>query len=606
MKTHNLIQGTPQWLAYRAQNFNASDAPAMLGESAYKTRTQLLHEMHTGLSPEVDTATQARFDDGHRFEALARPLAEEIIGMELYPVTGSEGRLSASFDGLSMCETTAFEHKTLNAELRAAMPDGWIDTPVLDRTFPAMYRIQMEQQLMVSGAQRCLFMASKWDGEELVEERHAWYHPDQELRSAILQGWAQFAIDLENYSPEAAEAKPIGRTPETLPALHIEVTGMVTASNLAEYKAHALAVFAGINRELVTDSDFANAESTVKWCSDIETRLAAAKQHALSQTASIDDLFKTIEDISAEARATRLELDRLVKSRKDSIRAEIVADGRNAMADHIAALNTRIGRQLMPAIAFDFAGAIKGKRTLDSMRDAVATELARAKINANEWADKITLNLRAINDQVDFGFLFSDVATLVLKEPEFVAMVINNRIAEHHAKEAARVEAQRLQIEASERAKAQAEERARADAEIATATAQARAEAQRQAAADAEAKRASDEATAKAREQDYMAKIDASRMRHNASGQPPKAPVCTILQTENDVATASPLSPPTMRLGQICERLGFTLTADFVASLGFHPVATDKAAKLYQESDFQNICSALVRHVQAVAQGVEA
>lgn len=586
MITHTLTQGSAQWLAYRAQHFNASDAPAMMGESVYKTRSELLHEMHTGLSPEVDAATQARFDDGHRFEALARPLAEEIIGIELYPVVGSEGKLSASFDGLSMCETTAFEHKSLNAELRSVMPQITVATPVIDRSFPAMYRIQMEQQLMVSGAERCLFMASSWNGEELTEERHAWYYPDLDLRSAILQGWTQFAIDLENYVPEATTIKPSGRTPETLPALHIEVTGMVTASNLAEYKAHALAVFAGINRELVTDADFANAESTVKWCGDIETRLAAAKQHALSQTASIDQLFKTIDDISAEARATRLDLDKLVKARKDSIRAEIVADGRNAMADHIAALNTRIGRALMPAVAFDFAGAIKVKRTLDSMRDAVATELARAKINANEWADKITLNLRAIHDQAAFEFLFSDVAALVLKDPEFVAMAIKNRIAEHQAKEAARLEAQRLQIEATERAKAQAEERARADAEIAAATAQARAEAQRQAESDAAARRASDEAIAKA-------------------AQPAPA-ITTALDPAPYVLEPQPDNGATMRLGQIGERLGFSLTADFVASLGFHPVATDKAAKLYRESDFQNICWALMRHVQAAAQGVEA
>lgn len=72
------------------------------------------------------------------------------------------------------------------------------------------------------------------------------------------------------------------------------------------------------------------------------------------------------------------------------------------------------------------------------------------------------------------------------------------------------------------------------------------------------------------------------------------------------VLEPQPDNGATIRLGQIGERLGFSLTADFMASLGFHPVATDKAAKLYRESDFPNICWALMRHVQAVAQGVEA
>ena len=75
MKVHDLIQGSPEWLSYRTEHFNASDAPAMMGVSPYKTRTQLLHEMHTGIAADVDEATQRRFDDGHRVEALARPLA---------------------------------------------------------------------------------------------------------------------------------------------------------------------------------------------------------------------------------------------------------------------------------------------------------------------------------------------------------------------------------------------------------------------------------------------------------------------------------------------------------------------------------------------------
>ena len=76
MKIHSLIQGTPEWRAHRTNHFNASDAPAMMGCSPYETRTQLLHRLKTGVGPEVDAATQRRFEDGHRFEALARPLAE--------------------------------------------------------------------------------------------------------------------------------------------------------------------------------------------------------------------------------------------------------------------------------------------------------------------------------------------------------------------------------------------------------------------------------------------------------------------------------------------------------------------------------------------------
>ena len=317
MITHNLIQGSPEWHAFRANHFTASDAPAMLGVSPYKTRSQLLQEKATGISAEVDAATQRRFDDGHRFEALARPLAEEIIGAELYPVVGSEGRLAASFDGLTMLEDVAFEHKTLNAALRECNNTA---------DLPKHYRVQMQQQLMVAGAERCLFMATSWNGDDLAEPaKHFWYESDPVLAQEIAAGWDQFAADLAAYTPEPIAMQAVATAPDDLPALRIEVTGMVTASNLAAFKAHALAVFDGINTTLETDDDFASADKTAKWCSEVESKLEAAKQHALSQTASIDELFRTIDAIKEEARQKRLTLEKLVKQRKDSIRVEKVS-----------------------------------------------------------------------------------------------------------------------------------------------------------------------------------------------------------------------------------------------------------------------------------------
>jgi putative phage-type endonuclease len=163
MKIIQLQQGTSAWHAHRAAHWNASDAPAMLGVSPYKTRSQLLREIATGVAADVDEATQRRFDDGHLFETRARAIAERIVGEELFPCVGSEGKYSASFDGITLLCDTAFEHKTLNDELRAAIrPENSINA------LPEHYRVQMEHQCMVSGAERVLFMASVWDAGELL------------------------------------------------------------------------------------------------------------------------------------------------------------------------------------------------------------------------------------------------------------------------------------------------------------------------------------------------------------------------------------------------------------------------------------------------------
>lgn len=61
-----------------------------------------------------------------------------------------------------------------------------------------------------------------------------------------------------------------------------------------------------------------------------------------------------------------------------------------------------------------------------------------------------------------------------------------------------------------------------------------------------------------------------------------------------------PPPPPSLKLGQISERLGFTVTADFLGRLGFQPAATDKAAKLYHEADFGRICDAMIAHIRTV------
>src|SRR5690625_2094013 len=59
--------------------------------------------------------------------------------------------------------------------------------------------------------------------------------------------------------------------------------------------------------------------------------------------------------------------------------------------------------------------------------------------------------------------------------------------------------------------------------------------------------------------------------------------------------------PATLRLGQINERLSpITLTAQRLADLGIEPAATERASKLYRESDFVRICDALIEHVEQV------
>ena len=432
-------QGSPAWHAHRASHFNASDAPAMMGLSPHKTRSQLIHELATGITPEIDPATQRRFDDGHRFEALARPIAEKILGEDLYPVVGYEGMLSASFDGLTMDGTVCFEHKTLNAAYREAIATG--------STLPPALLVQIEQQLMLADATRCLFMASRWnDDDTLAEEVHCFVESDPELRKALLQGWTQLAIDRDAYVHVEQAAAPTAATIEALPALFVQVEGKVLATNLDAFKAAAQTFIDGIKTELVNDQDFADADKMVKFLKDGEERLALAKQQALAQTASIDELFRTVDAISEQMRSKRLALDKLVKAEKINRKAAIISEARKAMFEHVDKLNERIGGRWMPVFTDAiFAEAVAGLKSLDSMRDKVSTALAQAKIEANEIADRIEAN-RKVMEQLCDPILFPDFAAVCTKAADDFAALVALRVSQ----DVQRKEAEREKIRQEE------------------------------------------------------------------------------------------------------------------------------------------------------------
>jgi predicted phage-related endonuclease len=210
MDTLNVIQGTPEWIAARRSYDCASEAAAALGYDKNTSRDELLRLKATGGEREFsDWVRKNLLEKGHYIEALARPFAEAITG-DLYPQVGVlvvDGlRLLASFDGLTLDDSVAWECKSHNANLLAAM-DG-SDLP--DSHWP-----QVEQQLLISGADHVLFTVS--DGTE-DGSVHMEYRSKPERRTKLLAGWAQFNTDLAEYIRTDAASIPIAATIKDLPA----------------------------------------------------------------------------------------------------------------------------------------------------------------------------------------------------------------------------------------------------------------------------------------------------------------------------------------------------------------------------------------------------
>lgn len=403
-----IVQGSQAWHQHRANHFNASDCPAMLGISPFKKRSQLLTELATGIAPEVNSATERRFADGHKFEELARPVAEQIVGEDLYPVVGTEGKLSASFDGLTMDGTICFEHKTLNASLRGITSASEL---------PDHYRAQMEQQLMVSGAGKCLFMASTWGAnDEEIESMHVWYESDQAMRDRIVQGWVQFAIDLENHSPVVVIERPKADVIIELPALFVHAKGEITTHNMKEFGEALQAKLEEVRAiALITDLDFSNAKAAAKMFRDKAKEIKVSKDSMLSQTVTIGEAARMMDAWSKDLNETALQLEKDVEKEDLAKKRLMVSEAGLAYSAHIEALEAETRPIQLNVQRPDFATAIKGKRNYASMQGAVDDALANGKIAADAAAKETRDRLTWFQDVANgYEFLFPDLQQIIM------------------------------------------------------------------------------------------------------------------------------------------------------------------------------------------------
>lgn len=435
MKTVNLQQGSQEWHQFRREKFTASDAAAMLGLSPYKSRNQLLEEKVTGLvTEEITPQKQALFDRGHAAEAAARPIVEGVMGDDLFPAIGVSDdwdRLAASFDGITMDESTIWEHKLWNEGLRSYLMENGGDLP--DTHWP-----QVEHQMLVSGATTCQFTISDGTEDNLVTFE---YQSRQERNAQVLAGWRQFEADMATFQKvvhsEKLEAAPI----RDLPALSFSMDRQTLAltSNLDVFKVAASELVERSKKKLESDQDFADAEAMVKVLKSSEEKLAATCDNVLGQIQDVDAFTKDLREISELMRQARLALDKQVKSRKDEIKKEIAQDAARELQEHVAALNSDITGIRLPVPAVSFADAMKNKRTIKSLHDSVSEALAAAKIEATTLAGKVKANMVQFVEQrgSDYLFLFRDLQELAISnDAETFSALVKQRIQQYEHEQA--------------------------------------------------------------------------------------------------------------------------------------------------------------------------
>jgi hypothetical protein len=479
MKHINVTQGSAEWLALRKEFFTASEAPMMMGDHKNISRNQLL-DAKKGWTTIVDEYLQKLFDKGHATEEAARPLAAADVGEDLFPVTGSlevEGlALLASFDGLTMFDDVCFEHKLFNKTLAEN---------VLNNVLEPHYYWQLEQQLLVSGAEKCFFVTS--DGTK--DNWQAMYYVSvPERREALIKGWKQFAIDLESHEPQAKVEKVKASSlvkkkeveAELIPTLDVKVTALISNSNVQGFAEKVSEFINSLNTSPETDSQFGEAEQQVKYIRSVEKKITEVEKSIDAGAQDIDSLRETLKTIKKSLASTRLELDKQVKSRKEEIRQEILSKATVELLQAGKAAEEKVNAPL-PPIGADVYEAMKGKRTIESLQDAADTEVAKAKIQIAEFVEVAQANMLVIADNREFDFLFNDWAQIAFKATEDFKTLVTARIATYQAEQKAKEDAERERIRQEEQAKLQREAEAKARAEE-----QARRDAEEKARFDAE------------------------------------------------------------------------------------------------------------------------
>ena len=553
--THNVQQGTPAWLELRTGYPTASEAPAVQGVSRYMTRSELLHQKATGITPEHDDRTLARFAEGHRVEELARPLAEAYLGEELSNVTMTavaDGLpLLASLDGINFDGDISWECKLWNEGLAEQ---------VRTNNLSAQYTVQMDQQQLVSGAVRTLFTCTDGTPERTV---HCWYQSTDEKKAAVVMHWRQFLQDVDEYVPQPLNTEPLheAKLREALPALRIDARGEITFSNLNEFKTVALERINNVNTRLETDQHFFDADADAKWLRNVSIAMKQAGKQVRISMQSVDEVLNVLEQLDQIATKKAIALEKLIKSEKDLRKQAIVTGAQAQLDQHIAALNQRLGANWLPRVAGGFGEVIKGKKSLANMEDAVAVALASAKHEANVLAEHLEVNRKhLVQDGTDWIALFADFATVGAKAEEDFQALAMLRISQHKQAEAARLEAERERIRAEEAAKLQAQ-----------------------------------------------AAIEAAAKTEAPSAQPEPVAEVKATETVTQQAQAAPANEAaddgdTLTLGQINTLLApVKVDAAGLAELGFEARKVEKStAKHYRTSDLPAIVQALITRLQGV------
>lgn len=151
-KVVNFEQGTEDWLRWRNGGVGGSEIHGIVKGTLPEWEQVIFHKLYEK-SFHFSEVTQKAMDRGHELEPEARERIEKVAGMKFPPCClelTSDPFFRVSLDGMSEDAETIIEIKCLGSATHNKV--------VKDRQISDRYFYQIQYQLLVSGARRCLYV----------------------------------------------------------------------------------------------------------------------------------------------------------------------------------------------------------------------------------------------------------------------------------------------------------------------------------------------------------------------------------------------------------------------------------------------------------------
>ena len=185
MRKVELEQGSPEWLEFRKSGIGASECAAVFGKCKYNTPLQLWEKKVYDIETEV-TFPMIR---GSQMEPIIREQAEQVLGEKFDPVCGIHDEhefILASLDGINATGDVIMEIKYASKANHSLAAFGKV---------PDNYLYQVQQQLLVSGAKKALYVSWNSDDLQIVE-----VFPDsnlhEEMVAKLMEFWEMVCLQI--------------------------------------------------------------------------------------------------------------------------------------------------------------------------------------------------------------------------------------------------------------------------------------------------------------------------------------------------------------------------------------------------------------------------